>query len=164
MPYRRKTWGEKLADKPGLPKILELRENYPCYPALARMGVKPGEKVVLVNPSEVVAEMRMVPEGKLTTITEICSRLAKSHGVKGCCTLTAGIFITSAANAAEEAATEGSYMGIPYWRTLKTDGFLNDKFPGGAEAQGRLLESEGHRILRRGRRLFVAEYENKLIW
>lgn len=39
----------------------------------------------------------------------------------------------------------------PYWRTLKTDEELNEKFPGGIEIQKELLEGEGHTIINKGR-------------
>jgi hypothetical protein len=90
------------------------------------MGAEAGDPVVLVNPSEVVEVMKDVPQGKLITIVEICKIIAKKHSVKACCSLTTGIFIMTAANAVEEAACEGTNMNIPYWRTLKADGFLNE--------------------------------------
>lgn len=31
----------------------------------------------------------------------------------------------------------------PYWRLIKDDGALNDKFPGGAQAHARRLREEG---------------------
>jgi prolipoprotein diacylglyceryltransferase len=37
----------------------------------------------------------------------------------------------TAANAAEEAAKAGKGLDVPYWRTLKAGGFLNEKYPGG---------------------------------
>ncbi len=159
MPYRKKSWQEKLADKKGLPKILELGERFPCYNAVHRMGAEAGDEVILVNPCEVVEIMRDVPRGKVVTIVEICKQIAKAHGVKGCCSLTTGIFIMTTANAAEEAAKEGKSLGVPYWRTLKADGFLNEKYPGGIEAHKRLLEEEGFSIRRKGKRLFVDDYE-----
>ena len=58
----------------------------------------------------------------------------------------------TAANATEEAAKEGKSLNIPYWRTLKADGFLNEKYPGGAEAHKRLLEREGFKIIQKGRK------------
>ena len=163
MVNRKKTWQEKLADKEGLPKTLELKKNFPCYNALHAMGVEAGETVVLVNPSEVVEAMKQVPEGGLITIVEICKKIAGDHGVKGCCSLTSGIFIMTAANASEEAIGEGKDMGIPYWRTIKTDGFLNAKYPGGEEAHKRLLEGEGHTVIKKGSRYRVVDFERKLV-
>lgn len=49
----------------------------------------------------------------------------------------------TAANAVEEAMQEGRRLDIPYWRTLKADGFLNEKYPGGAEAQKRYWKLRG---------------------
>jgi hypothetical protein len=67
----KKTWQEKLEDKASLPKVLRLEKRFPCYNAVHKMGAEVGDKVVLVNPSEVVEIMRQVPRGKLTTIVEI---------------------------------------------------------------------------------------------
>ncbi len=47
----------------------------------------------------------------------------------------------------------------PWWRTLKTGGELNPKFPGGPDRQRALLEAEGHTIVQRGRKLFVENLE-----
>jgi alkylated DNA nucleotide flippase Atl1 len=163
MNFKRKSWQEKLVDKDRLPKTLELKKNFPCYNTLHKMGVEAGESVVLVNPSEVVEVMKKVPNEKLITIAEICKKIARDHGVKGCCSLTAGIFIMTAANAAAEAIREGKDLDIPYWRTLKADGFLNAKYPGGEEAHRRLLESEGHVVIQKGNRYRVANFEQKLV-
>jgi alkylated DNA nucleotide flippase Atl1 len=163
MPYRRKSWQEKLADKKGFPKILRIEKRFPCYKAVHKMGAETGDEVVLVNPSEVVDVMKRVPRGKVVTIVEICKHIAKVHGVKACCSLTTGIFIMTAANAAEEAAREGKDFGLPYWRTLKAGGFLNEKYPGGLEGHKRLLEEEGFSIRGKGRKFFVDDYEKYLI-
>jgi alkylated DNA nucleotide flippase Atl1 len=162
MSHRKKSWQEKLADKRGLPKILSLEKRFPCYNAVHKMGGQEGDKVVLVNPSEVVEIMKNVPQGKLITIVEICRRIAKKHGVEACCSLTTGIFIMIAANAAEEAARQGKNLGIPYWRTLKANGFLNEKYPGGAEAQRKLLEKEGFEVAQKGKKYLVQSYQNFL--
>jgi alkylated DNA nucleotide flippase Atl1 len=162
MAYRKKTWKEKLEDKEGYPKVLRLEAGFPCCKALTGMGVKVGQEVVLTNPSEVVEMMRQVPKGQLLTLREICQALAIRHGVRGCCTLTAGIFVMTAANAAAEAAQKGEDLGIPYWRTLKMGGFLNEKYPGGEEGHRALLESEGHQVLRKGKRYLVMHFQDRL--
>ena len=131
MSYKKKSWQDKLADKPNLPKILKLEERFPCYNAVHKMGAEAGNKVVLVNASEIIEVMISVPEDKLITIVEICKQIAKKHNVDACCSLTTGIFIMTAANATEEAAQQGKNLNIPYWRTLKSDGYLNEKYPGG---------------------------------
>jgi alkylated DNA nucleotide flippase Atl1 len=162
MAYKKKSWQEKLTDKKNLPKILKLQKSFPCYNAVHKMGAEAGDDVVLVNPSEVVSLMKQVPKGKLITLAEICKTIAKKHHVKGCCSLTTGIFIMTAANAAEEAANLGKSLDIPYWRTLKADGFLNEKYPGGTLAQKKLLEQEGFTILKKGKKFVVNDFEKYL--
>ncbi len=162
MSSKRKSWQDKLCDKPGLPKVLKLEKRFPCYNAVHKMGAEAGDDVVLVNPSEIIDIMKRIPEGKLITIVEICKRVAENHGVKGCCSLTTGIFIMTAANAVEEAANLGKDLKIPYWRTLKAQGFLNEKYPGGIQAHQRLLEVEGFTIRAKGKRAFVKDYTNHL--
>ena len=66
------------------------------------------------------------------------------------------------ANASKEAADkkENSQLArIPFWRTLKSNGFLNEKYPGGPEAHKKLLEKEGFKIISRGKKYQVAEYK-----
>jgi hypothetical protein len=126
------------------------------------MGAEAGDRVVLANPSEIVGEMKQVPNGRLTTIVEICKKIAEKHNTEACCSLTTGIFIMTAAKATEEAAREGKSLDIPYWRTLKAGGFLNEKYPGGVEAHKRLLEEEGFKVIQKGRKFFVSDYEKFL--
>lgn len=147
MPYRRKTWEEKRTDSKNFPKILSLQPNFPCYGALHRIGAEPGDSVVLAPLLEVEAIMKTVPLGQLITLHEICAQLAEKHQTQYCCTLTTGIFINIVANAADEM-----HRDIPYWRTIKNDGQLNPRFPGGAERQKQLLENEGHSIIQKGRK------------
>jgi alkylated DNA nucleotide flippase Atl1 len=159
MVYKKKSWQEKLADKKNLPKILKLQNKFPCYNAVHKMGAEAGDDVVLVNPSEVVELMKQVPEGKLITLVEICKTLAKKYKVKACCSLTTGIFIMTAANAAAESMKDKKKLNIPYWRTLKADGVLNEKYPGGALAQKKLLEQEGYTILKKGKKYVVKDFQ-----
>jgi alkylated DNA nucleotide flippase Atl1 len=50
----------------------------------------------------------------------------------------------------------------PYWRTLKKDGELNEKYPDGIEGQKALLEAEGHTIIQKGKKYFVQDYADQL--
>ena len=161
----KKTWVQKLEDKETFPKVLKLEKNFPCYNGVHKMGANEGDPIVLVNASEIMPLMAKVPKGKLVTIREICQQIAKNHKVKGCWSLTTGIFIMTIANAAEEAIAKGdrsSLTKIPYWRTLKADGFLNEKYPGGLEGQKKRLEKEGHRLVARGKKYQVAGFEKSL--
>ena len=134
----RKTWREKLADDKGLPKVEEITDKMS-----KRWGMG---TFVIPAPREVDEIMKKVPEGKLITVSEIRVILAKKHGATIGCPLTTGIFAWVAAHAAAEAAAEGKKDITPYWRTLKSGGELNEKYPGGLEAQAAHLREEGHVI------------------
>jgi hypothetical protein len=60
--------------------------------------------------------------------------------------LTTGIFLRIAAEAAVEDLRGGKQDITPYWRVIKADGSLNEKFPGGTAAQAARLREEGHSI------------------
>lgn len=150
-----KSWREKLYDTKDLPKITEIPE---------KLQKKWGKgTMVIPSPLEVDEIMRKVPHGKLITTDIIRQVLAAKHGTTIACPLTTGIFIWIAANAAEEARREGEKNITPYWRTLKTGGFLNEKYPGGLEGHKKLLEKEGHRVMKKGKKYVVMDYEKALI-
>lgn len=152
----RKSWQEKLADSKDLPRVEEVTEKMS-----KRWGTG---TVVIPAPMEVDEIMRGVPEGKLITINEIRALLARKHGATIGCPITTGIFAWIAANAAAEAAAEGQKDTTPYWRTLKTGGIINPKYPGGIEGQQKLLEKEGHRVLPKGKKHVVADFEEHLVY
>src|SRR5438128_6616570 len=152
---KRKSWREKLADSKDLPKVV---------PITGRMSSRWGRGTVAIPaPREVDAIMKRVPAGKLITINEIRSLVARKHGATIGCPITTGIFAWIAAHAAAEAAAAGEKSVTPYWRTLKTGGELNPKYPGGVADLKRRLEAEGHRVVARGKRLVVADYEARLV-
>jgi len=152
---RRKSWCEKLEDSKDLPRVERITE---------KMSTKWGTgTVVIPAPKEVDEIMRKVPEGKLTTINEIRVALAKKHKATIGCPITIGIFAWVAANAAEERKQKGEEDNTPYWRTLKKGGEINEKYPGGVEAQKRLLEKEGHTVIQKGKRHVVVDYEKSLV-
>ncbi|MCA9940615.1 MAG: MGMT family protein [Anaerolineales bacterium] len=157
MAYKKKTWQEKLAGPPGFPKIISLAPGLPCARALQKAGAKPGDTVVLVPPEEVYEMMAQVPRGKLITLGEICRHLASHHNAQYCCTLTTGIAIVTAANAAVEAGET-----LPYWRTIKNNGELNTKYPGGIAQHRQLLEKEGFHIRQSGKKAFVQDFMRHL--
>jgi alkylated DNA nucleotide flippase Atl1 len=163
MAKKRKSWQEKLEDNKGFPKILKFDPKFPCGRALEKWGAKVGDLVVLAPHLEVNEIMERVPRGKLITIKEICEKLAEKHNAKFCCTLITGIGIMTVAHAAEEAKIRGEKHVTPYWRTLKMGGVLNEKFPGGAAKQKKLLEDEGHRIIPKGKRYVVVDFEKYLV-
>jgi hypothetical protein len=149
------SWQEKLQDSKELPKVVTLNKNGQQH--------WHGETMVVPAPSEVNAIMADVPAGKLITIDVIRQKLAKKHKTDIACPLTSGIFSWIAANAAEEAKAEGKINITPWWRTIKSDGSLNPKFPGEGELQAGLLKTEGHSIVAKGHKLKVENYESALV-
>jgi alkylated DNA nucleotide flippase Atl1 len=150
----RKSWHEKLADDKDLPKVINVTGA-----AVARWG---GRTIVVAAPREINALMRAVPRGRVTTINELRVALAKNHGTESACPITTGIFSWIAANAAAEAAAAGEKKITPYWRTLKKDGELNAKYPGGIASVRRKLAAEGHAFVTKGRRVFVRDLAESL--
>lgn len=151
---KKKSWSEKLGDSKGLPKVQRIT---------GKMSKRWGTgTVVIPAPIEVNEMMRKVPKGKLVTINEIRSTLARKHNATIGCPITTGIFAWIAANAAEEQRLHGGKDITPYWRTLKSNGAINEKYPGGAQGQKRLLEEEGHKVIRKGTKYVVADYEKFL--
>lgn len=151
----RKTWREKLADSKGLPRVGKVEGKM-----TTRWGTG---TMVIPAPIEVDELMRRVPKGKLVTINELRAALAKKHGVNIACPITTGIFSWIAAHAADEAAAEGTKRITPYWRTLKSGGEVNPKYPGGITALKRQLQSEGHKVVQRGKRYVVPDFEKSLV-
>ena len=86
---------------------------------------------------------------------------ARKHGTESACPITTGIFSWIAAHAAEEARAAGEKAPTPCWRTLKSGGELNPKYPGGIAAARRKLAAEGHAFVRKGTRVFVLAYDLK---
>jgi len=128
---KRKTWREKLEAKQERKVVDNLRG---------------GGTLLIPKPLDVDALVHRVEKGKLITITQIRERLAEEYGTDSTCPLCAGIFLRIAAEVAEEDLSRGVSDVTPYWRVLKGDGRLNEKFPYGVEAQAARLEEEGHTI------------------
>jgi alkylated DNA nucleotide flippase Atl1 len=151
---KRKSWRQKLADSKDLPKVVAITGKM-----TRRFGTG---TVAIPAPQEVDAIMKRVPRGKVITINEIRKLIAENHGATIGCPMTTGIFAWIAAHAAEEAAADGDANVTPYWRTLKSGGELNPRYPGGVSQLRELLRAEGHRVVAKGKRWVVVDYENFL--
>ena len=148
----RKTYNEKLNDNKNMPKV----ETVSDPKAVTRFG---GERMLIAPPLAYDQIMKQVPKGRVITSDRIRDHLAKKHHADYTCPLTAGIFINIAAHASVE---RGGKNPTPYHRTLKKDGELNDKYPGGCDGHKKLLEQEGHTVIQKGKRYFVKDVANTL--
>lgn len=118
--------------------------------------------MVIPAPMEVDALMKQVPRGRVVTIQELRAVLARNHQAQFACPVTTGIFSWIAAHAAGEAESQGAKRITPFWRTLRTGGEVNPKYPGGIEKISKRLRAEGHSLVLKGKRTFVADYEKKI--
>jgi hypothetical protein len=156
MVYIKKTWREKLNDVKDLPKVVEVPDD-----AISRWG---GKRIAIPLPKDVDNWMRKVPKGKLQTINQIRENAAKKYNADNGCPICCGIFSVIAAHVASEEIIDGKKIVTPFWRTIKSDGSLNPKYPGGVKFQSDQLESEGFKIKQTGKEKFrVKNFEDFLI-
>lgn len=149
-----KDFNAMLRDSKDMPKFQTITEER----SIAKYG---GNQMYFAPPIDYDEVMRRVPFGKLLTVGEIRRYFAKKSGADFTEPITAGIFVSIAAWASYQRTSDKT----PYWRTLKANGELNPKYPGGIEAQKQLLEQEGHVILKKGRtnfKYYVENYEKAL--
>lgn len=134
----RTSWREKL----------ERVQDAKITPVPPRMQRQLGAGTLLIpRPLDVDAMIRRIPKGKLTTVSRIRRALAREASADVACPLCTGLFLRIAAEAAEEDRSRGAKQVTPYWRVVRDDGALIDRFPGGARAHADHLGDEGHDIL-----------------
>ena len=150
--YNKKDFNKMLNDNKDMPKIKVINDEK----TIKKYG---GTRMLLAPPLYYEKLMRKVPKGELITVGQIREYLAKENNADFTCPLTAGIFINIVAWASYQRKEDIT----PYWRTLKTNGELNNKYPEGVELQKRLLEEEGHTIIQKESKYYVKDFESKLI-
>lgn len=149
-----KDFNAMLHERKDMPKIQIITDE----DSIRKYG---GERMYFAPPIAYDRVMQLVPFGKVITVGQIRAYFAKLAQADFTEPITAGIFVSIAAWASHQR-TENQ---TPYWRTLKANGELNPKYPGGVEAQRQRLEAEGHVIVKKGRtniRYYVKDYERAL--
>ena len=149
-----KDFNAMLRDSKDMPKIQIITDRK----SIEKYG---GNKMYFAPPLAYDRVMKRVPYGRVTTVGEIREYFAKQSGADFTEPITAGIFVSIAAWASHQRYGDET----PYWRTLKANGELNEKYPGGIESQKEKLEAEGHTIISKGRkniRYYVKDYEMAL--
>lgn len=150
----KKDFNAMLKDGKDMPKIVEITDEK----SIEKYG---GRRMYFAPPLDYDAVMRRVPEGMVITVGDIREYFAAQNDADFTDPITAGIFCSIAAWASFQRSDDKT----PYWRTLKANGELNPKYPGGVEEQKRLLEAEGHTVIKKGRtniRYYVKDYEQFL--
>lgn len=149
-----KDFNAMLRDSKDMPKIQIITDRK----SIEKYG---GNKMYFAPPLAYDRVMKRVPYGRVTTVGEIREYFAKQSGADFTEPITAGIFVSIAAWASHQRSGDET----PYWRTLKANGELNEKYPGEIESQKEKLEAEGHTIISKGRkniRYYVKDYEMAL--
>lgn len=152
---REKDFNAMLKEEKGMPKIQVVTDEK----TIKKYG---GDKMFFAPPAYYDALMKNVPYGKLVTVGQMREYLAKQNHADFTDPMTAGIFVQIVAWASFQRTEDTT----PYWRTLKSDGELNAKYPEGVEMQKRILESEGHTIISKGKtniKYYVKDFEKSLI-
>ena len=149
-----KDFNAMLHDRKDMPKFQTITDPK----SIEKYG---GTRMYFAPPIDYDKVMRRVPFGKLLTVGTIRDYFAKQSGADCTEPITAGSFVSIAAWASHQRSGDKT----PYWRTLKANGELNSKYPGGVEAQKEALEREGHTIVKMGRtnlKYYVKDYEKSL--
>ncbi len=151
----KKDFNAMLQEDKGMPRIQTVTD-----PATIRKYG--GERMYFAPPLAYDRLMKLVPEGKVTTVGELRAYFARTSGADFTEPITAGAFVSIAAWASEQREEDKT----PWWRTLKARGELNPKYPGGVELQRERLEAKGHEVVCRGRknlRYYVKDCE-AVLW
>lgn len=150
----KKNFNAMLHDNKDMPKFQVITDQK----SIEKYG---GNNMYFAPPIDYDKVMKKIPYGKVITIGKIREFFAKENDADFTEPITAGIFVSIAAWASYQRTEDKT----PYWRTLKANGELNSKYPGGIEVQKEKLEAEGHTIIKKGRKnikYYVKDYEDVL--
>lgn len=148
-----KDFNAMLKNSKDMPKVQIIKDEV----TIKRYG---GEKMLLAPPIYYDEVIKKVPKGYVITIKQIREYLAKKLNADFTDPMTAGIFVNIVAWASYQRNNDIT----PYWRVLKSDGELNNKYPEGIALQKRLLEEEGFTVISKGKKpkYYVKDYEKSL--
>ena len=157
--HSRTSWHEKM-NKPAEPKIVHIKPGWGQWQRQFGNGT-----MLIATPRLIQQLMEKARKGKLLTIGQIRDQLAMDFGTTTTCPLTTGIFARIVAEAANEELESGKSRVTPFWRLIRDDGTLMEKFPGGVPAQAKMLRNEGHTIVasKTKKPPRVKDHEDKLV-
>ena len=150
----KKDFNAMLHDSKDMPKFQTITDKK----SIEKYG---GNRMYFAPPIDYDKAIKRVPYGKIITVGTLREYFAKLSGADFTEPITAGIFVSIVAWASFQRVDDET----PWWRTLKANGELNPKYPGGVEAQKEKLETEGHTIIKKGRtniKYFVKDHDKFL--
>lgn len=151
----KKDFNAMLNDCKDMPKIQIVKDEK----TIKRYG---GTKMFFAPPIFYDEIMKKVPFGKLVTVSQLREYLARKNNADFTDPMTSGIFV----NIVAWASYQRKENLTPFWRTLKSDGELNLKYPEAVELQKKMLEEEGHTVIQKGIKnikYYVKDFEKSLI-
>jgi hypothetical protein len=111
-------------------------------------------KMLLPSDDTVAALIAEVPEKQLITTDLLRQVLAQRFQVRGTCPVTTRKALHAIAN---DPARQ-----VAYWRVIKQNGTLIDRYPGGVEGQAAQLREEGFSIAGAGKTAKVEKFKQSL--
>lgn len=120
----KKDFNAMLHDSKDMPKMKIITDTE----SIKKYG---GSRMYFAPPIDYDTLMRRIPFGRVTTVGELRDYFARVNHADFTEPITAGIFVSIAAWASVQRVDDPT----PYWRTLKANGELNAKYPGGVSAQ-----------------------------
>jgi alkylated DNA nucleotide flippase Atl1 len=112
-------------------------------------------KMLIATPALVDEVICKIPPGEVMTVSALRKALAQKFEANYSCPLTTGIFWRIVAEKTEEDRLAGKKTLSPYWRVVYDDGKLNEKLPGGADAQAKILSEEGVTLIKKRDKFLV---------
>ena len=116
----------------------------------AKSAAFPAGRILIPSPLALQDVVATVSPGRVITVSALREALARSFGADYTCPVTTGIVLRIGADAAEEDRGNGATDVMPWWRVVRDDGSLFEKFPGGAARHAARLAQEGVAIHREG--------------
>ena len=112
-------------------------------------------KMLLPSPATVAAQIEKMPAGTLITTNLLYQKLTRQFNVRGTCPVTTQKVLQVIAHDPTNA--------VAYWRVVKANGGLINRFPGGAEGQAERLRKEGFTLDRKGKTPKVMNFRQSLV-
>ncbi len=142
MATKKKSWREKIANSHP-PKVVHITDERSTW----------GTGSMIISSPAVLEELvKEIPDGHIVTIKNIRDCLSERNKTDMACPLTTGIFLRIVAECSNEEETLGIKNGAPWWRIVRDDGSLIDKFPGYPDNQlNRLMDENVETVLVRNK-------------
>jgi alkylated DNA nucleotide flippase Atl1 len=126
---------------------------------VAKGAMFPAGRLLIASPLEVQEVIRRIPAGRVLRVSDLRAALALKFRADYTCPLTTGIFLRIVAEATHEERGKAGPM-VPYWRVVRDDGELIDKFPDGVEGHAAKLATDGVDVFHLNNRHVVGNVEH----